>query len=155
MAPDDGNGSGEDDGDSVGDGDGDPDDDGDDVNLLARWRELESDVVSFDEVAAAVTDPTRRFLLYRLRDLEVATVEELARELAAREADDDADPAAVSEEALESAKIELTHTHLPKLSDSQFVEFDRRSATVRYSDPPFLLETVVELFERFDDVPEE
>lgn len=144
MGTDDGNGSGEDDSES--------DDDEDGVNLLARWRELDTGITTFDEVAEAVTDPTRRFLLYRLRDLEVATVEELAREVAAREAD--ADPEAVPEDALEAAKIELSHTHLPKLAASNIVEYDRRSATVRYADPPFLLETVISLFEQFDDVPD-
>lgn len=118
---------------------------GDDLATLAG---PDDGVVSMDDVLEALADPTRRFVLHYLRDREVASVDELAREVAAREAD--TTPEAVSEAARERASLRLSHAHLAKLADLHLVEYDARSATVRYSDPPMRLEAVLRLLEQLE-----
>lgn len=100
------------------------------------------------EVLEALADPRRRLVLYYLRDEGTATVDELARQIAAREAD--APPEDVPEDRRKRLATELTHTHLPALADSLIVEYDRRSSTVSYSHPPGLLEEVLGLLARLD-----
>ena len=125
--------------------DGPPGPTGDDLATLAGPND---GVVSMDDVLDALADPTRRFVLHYLRDQEVASVDELARQVAAREAE--TTPDAVAEEARERAALRLSHAHLTKLSDLHLVEYDARSATVRYSDPPMLLEAVLRLLEQLE-----
>lgn len=125
--------------------DGQGDTVGDDVATLS---DTDDDVVSIDDVLEAVADSTRRFVLQYLRDNEVASVDELARVVAAREAD--TTPDAVPEEAEERASLRLSHGHLVKLADLRLVEYDVRSATVRYSDPPRRLEAVLRLLEQLE-----
>lgn len=114
-------------------------------------RALASDggMSSLGEVLEALTHPTRRRLLYYLQDTEVATVEELAREVAAAETD--APPDAIPADQAERVAADLTHNHLPKLTAARFVEYDSRSRTVRYTHPPDLLETVLRLIRNLEE----
>lgn len=74
---------------------------------------------------------------------QVATIEELARQVVAWEADIPAPE--VATEQSERVASELVHTHLPKLAEATFIEYDPRSRTVRYTEPPALLDTVLKL----------
>ena len=106
-------------------------------------------VASIDDVLSALSDPKRRAALRALRDSDVATVEELATTVAART--EETPRRAVDDEAYERTKVELTHVHLPALAEEGFVEFDPRSSTVRYGDPPRNLEAVLRLVEELEE----
>lgn len=101
-----------------------------------------------DDVLDAVSDSKRRAALRELWDREVVTVDELAAAVAARTADA-AGP--VDDDAREKVSIELAHVHLPALADRGFVEFDRRTSTVTYGDPPRDLEAVLRLVEELEE----
>ena len=54
-------------------------------------------------------------------------MQELVDDIAAREHGNKAD-------SLDEFEITLFHRHLPKLADAGFIEFDKRSKTIRYRD---------------------
>ena len=97
--------------------------------------------------------PRRRFVLYYLRDERTTTVTELARHVAARESGDP--PTAVEEERCEHVRATLVHNHRPKLADDVFIEYDPRTETVTYTDPPALLDELLRLVARFEGDPDE
>lgn len=101
-----------------------------------------------DGILKSLAHPTRRFVLYYLQDHEIATRDELAREAAARRSD--TSPDGVSAEEVARMKTSLTHNHLPELAAIHLIEYDPRSETVRYSDPPVLLEMVLRLLAQFE-----
>lgn len=110
------------------------------------------EVASIDDVLSALSEPTRRAALRALRDREVATVDELATAVAARTLE--TPPGAVEDDERERTSIELAHVHLPALAEHDLVEFDRRSSTVRYADPPRTLEAVLRLVEELEEARE-
>ncbi|NHN59315.1 MULTISPECIES: helix-turn-helix transcriptional regulator [Halorussus] len=92
-----------------------------------------------DRVCRALAHPLRRELLCLLsgRDDHVAEFEELLDRM-------DDPPADRSAERLEAA---AHHEHLPLLREAGLVEYDPRTGTVRYRDPPpasELVEVVLE-----------
>lgn len=89
---------------------------------------------SIDELLKMLGNRRRRAIFYFLREQEVATVEELAAYLAAEEAEDTPVEGGIDES--ERIELELVHNLLPRLVDSHFIEYDSRSNTVRYADPP-------------------
>lgn len=101
-----------------------------------------------DEIFDSLAHRRRRHCLYYLDGAGGATVDELAREVAAREAG--VPPREVAGTHHERVATELVHTHLPKLADARFVEYDERSRTVRYGEPPVLLEKVLALLARLE-----
>ena len=85
----------------------------------------------------------RRYVLYELRANELCDLEVLATTVTAQTRDvplGEVDP-----EDVESTKAQLLHADIPLLADAGFVEYDPRSETLRYSDPPPLLDTVLQL----------
>ena len=104
-----------------------------------------------DELLDALGHSTRRRVLSHLRGHGVATLDELAAEIAAWEmgAPPDEVPAARRERAAST----LAHTHLPKLARSGCIEYDARSQTARYDDPSALVDLLVLLLAKFDDEP--
>lgn len=98
-------------------------------------------LASLDEVLRALAHPTRRAVLYHLQDRRVATADELASAIVARRLDVPVDEAPA--DACEQAMVELVHTHLPRLADSMFIEYDPRSRTATYTVPIRLLDTVL------------
>lgn len=104
--------------------------------------------ITLDRILDSLTRPRRRFVLYYLQDHEIATVEELARQIAAHEAN--VSPEAVTDADRDRIASQLTHSHLPNLADATIVEYDPRSRTVRYREPPALLETILRLLARLE-----
>lgn len=105
-------------------------------------------IATLDEVLQALSHPRRRSILYYLQDCEVATVDELAEQIVAWETD--SWPGKIAEDRRERVASDLIHNHLPKLADTQFVEYDPRSLTVAYTDPPLLLEQTLRLLAHLD-----
>lgn len=106
-------------------------------------------ITTLGQVLESLAHPTRRFILYYLQAHEMATVDELVHEVAAWEME--LPPDEVPADHRERVATKLTHTHLPKLADSLFIEYDSRSRTVRYSDPPVLLDTVLGLLAHLEE----
>ena len=94
-------------------------------------------------VFGALIHPRRRYVLYYLRDCDQAQTDDLAIQITAWEREVDIEDAPT--EASERVHAELVQSHLPKLEDYGFVEYDRRSSAVRYTYPPTLLDDVIEL----------
>ncbi|MBZ6493972.1 DUF7344 domain-containing protein [Natrinema longum] len=110
---------------------------------------------SLDLVFDLLSNRRRRYVLYALADQSdgVATIERLTEAVIAFErtaADDDvgAEPNGGSEfddthdssDDGTTVRMELQHTHLPKLENAGILEHDRRSETVRYWGQPSLEE---------------
>lgn len=94
-------------------------------------------------VFGALIHPRRRYVLYYLRDRDQAQTDDLAAQITAWERDIRIEDAPA--EASERVHAELVQSHLPKLHDYGFVEYDRRSSAVRYTYPPTLLDDVIDL----------
>lgn len=109
----------------------------------------DSGITSLDEIFECLRHPKRRFVLYHLRECEVLTVDELARQVAAWEGE--VPPEEVEPDTRKRAATNLIHIHLPKLSDTMFIEYDQRSKTLRYTEPPELLDEVLNLIGQFED----
>lgn len=89
-------------------------------------------VARLDRYLRTLGDERRRYLLYRLSDDPVATVDELARQVAAGTAD--RAPSEVSEEEVDRTRATLHHEHLPRLRDYGIVDYDERNRDVRLVD---------------------
>lgn len=103
---------------------------------------------TLEDLFKSFASPRRRFVLYYLRDHEIATVEELARQIVARDAS--VPPDEVPSDRREHVETQLVHADLPKLAAATFVEYDNRSKTVRYAHPPALLESALDMLEKLE-----
>lgn len=110
------------------------------------------DVISLDAVLRCLLKQRRRQVLYYLRRQRVATVDELAAGLLARERE--CSPEAVDPDRTEELASELVHVHLPHLADAKAIEYDQRSRTVRYSEPPALVGELLDVLARIEDAEE-
>lgn len=97
-----------------------------------------------DELLAALADSRRRNIVYYLRDAEQITIETLSRQVASWEHDTPASE--TTPEMRENALLDLTHAHLPALSEAGLVEYDRRSGAIRFRDPPAMLRPLLDTF---------
>lgn len=95
-----------------------------------------------DELLRALSDRRRRCALYALREAGRAELDEFAVRTAVRVHGRPRD--ALSEDAVEGLRCQLHHVHLPVLEETGAVEYDSRSGTVFYRDPPEALETFLE-----------
>lgn len=87
-----------------------------------------------DELLVGLARRRRREVLYVLLEHELATVEEVTSGISRRDGED-----------RETARVDLVHNHLPKLSDRGLIEYDPRSGSIRLTDPG---DRVVALVER-------
>lgn len=101
-------------------------------------------------VYGALANQRRRYVLYYLRTHAEAQIDDLADQIVAWE--QDISVTDVSAEDSDRVQTKLVHSHLPKLEDYGFVDYDPRTDTVCYTYPPSLLDQVVELAERIEDV---
>ncbi|AGB39221.1 DUF7344 domain-containing protein [Natronococcus occultus] len=97
---------------------------------------------TIDESLSLLSNRRRRDVLYRLSEADVTSVDSLAATIAAREASVPAEQ--LSADDRERVRIELYHTHLPKLADRGLIEYDDRSGTVRWTAPTDVLESLLE-----------
>lgn len=104
-----------------------------------------------DEILRVLTAKRRRYVLYYLREEEMATLNELARQLVAWE--EQQAPEAVLDADIERHALELYHEHLPQLTETCLIEFGMRSQAARYEHPPALLETLLDVCRTRDPYP--
>ena len=104
--------------------------------------------LAIDEALSALAHPTRRCVLYYLKDEEVADLEELGAAVAGMQTG--TPPDEVPGDERDRVAAELAHTHLPKLDEALFIEYDRRSQTVRYADPPAMHNMFLLLLSQFE-----
>jgi DNA-binding transcriptional ArsR family regulator len=91
-----------------------------------------------------LANPRRRCVLHHLRRNDgVATVGEMARTIAAWEAD--IPESAVSSKARKRVYTSLYQVHLPKMDRAGFVEYDRRSGSVALLDRAAQLDVQLEV----------
>lgn len=107
-----------------------------------------SDFFTLDAVLQCLVHPRRRHILYLLQDTPIVTEADLANHLALLETEESTGE--ILDKTLEGIRIELRQNHLPHLEDARLIEYDRRSETVRYTDPPKLLELALRFTERFE-----
>ena len=101
---------------------------------------------SLDSVLDAVANKYRRRLLVALLEHNP------------QDDDDPQIPADVEyeDEDLESLQIQMTHTHLPKLEDAGFIEWDRETNTVRKGPRFDEVQPLLELMHNHaDELPDE
>lgn len=117
----------------------------------AHGVEAEGDggVTTLEAIFGCLLDPRRRFVLYYLQDHETTTVDELARQVAAWETGVPLEE--VDADRHRRIVTELVHTHLPKLAEALFIEYDHRSGSVRYTEPPALLDEVLRLLAQLEN----
>lgn len=104
---------------------------------------------SHDQVLNALVDSRRRRILRYLQDRsEVVTDRELARRMAAL----DAEPGrSASPRAIRGVRQELRHVKLPELTDAGLIDWDRSAGTVATTDHPVFDEGVLETLTAGDD----
>lgn len=115
--------------------------------------ELDSNEIALAPVLEALAHSTRRQLLFHLRDQRVASVDELASAV---------DPSQTARFRADGARgaperltIAVAHTHLPKLADARCIEYDHRSRTARYADPPAAADALLDALEDLESDLEE
>ncbi|SDJ38100.1 DUF7344 domain-containing protein [Natronorubrum texcoconense] len=104
-----------------------------------------------DRLLGLLATHRRRHALYYLRELEVATVDEVARLVAEK-------PSSTAESTdidarIEETKLALKHVDLPKLTARDIVEYDRRSGMVRYRQPSARLTTLLDSCAELEETP--
>lgn len=90
--------------------------------------ELSQDVV-FD----ILSSPRRRYVLYYLRSTgEPVQLTSLAEKVAAWE--NDVDPADITDQERKRVYVSLYQTHIPRLADAGFIEYDKESGQIAPAD---------------------
>lgn len=100
----------------------------------------------------ALSHPTRRCILYHLREQGQAELDELASVVVAWTENIPAEE--VSPDSRKRVKVDLQHRHLPNLADNDIIEYDPRSTTARYDHPPNVLGDILDLATTIEDPPE-
>lgn len=107
---------------------------------------------SLDAVFEALRYRRQRYALYYLQETEICGIDDLTDRITAWERTEAADE---PEETLrKEIKAALHHHHLPRLDDAGLVEYDERTCTVRFREPPVVLERLLSVaadVERPDD----
>lgn len=96
-----------------------------------------------DVILRTLTHQRRRFALYLLQEEGIVELKELARQVAAWEAEKS--PEEITEKELQELLNDFHHNHLPMFRDALLIEYDQRSETIRYRDPPLILPKLLDL----------
>lgn len=96
-----------------------------------------------DRILLALSEPRRRYLLYYLERKGDAYIGPASRFIAACE--HGCEPGEVSEDRASKVERELYHVHLPKLSEENVIDYDRRSGAMCFQRPPAELSSFLEL----------
>lgn len=115
---------------------------------------MPTDPGSLDAAFEVLADPERRRVLYYLREHDRAPVAELADVVAGWLAASRSGRAGTPREH-ETVEIALRHSHLPKLVDAGFVEYDRERDVVEYGPPPAPVESHLDLALAVEFSPED
>lgn len=83
--------------------------------------------MNVDSVLEALSSNDRREILYLFSDKEqeVATYDQIIEELVEKEYLEDS--------RTEQFEVQMHHHHLPKLAETGFIDYDKRSETIRYT----------------------
>lgn len=102
---------------------------------------------SLDAVFEALRDRRQRYALYHLQEAEICGIDELTDRIAAWEqAEGSGEQEKAENETLRTEiNAALHHHHLPRLDESGLVEYDERTCTVRFREPPLVLERVLSI----------
>ncbi|WP_458206479.1 DUF7344 domain-containing protein [Haladaptatus sp. NG-SE-30] len=99
--------------------------------------------MSLKTILDLLANRRRRYILYHLREHETAVVESLIEYVRAKERDGRAvTPSPTKQKRL---RIELLHTHLPKLANADVVRFERPDEYVEYDVQSEAFELFLEL----------
>lgn len=99
-----------------------------------------------------LSNPRRRFLLYRFLENDRANLTEIALQIAAWEKGTSIED--VSENLHQRIEIVLVHNHLPRLADHGVIEYDRRSGDIVVRDGFEELRPVIDqIREEYDQRP--
>lgn len=126
----------------------------DDIEELVR--EINGQPISdggrspLDRILIGLHDDRRRCLLYHLDEEDPCSLDGAARRVAAWE--HGCDPDDVPDDIYDRVKLDLYHTHLPKLADLNVLDYDKRSEAIRLRDPPEKLSDFLELAREEDDL---
>lgn len=102
-----------------------------------------------DAVFGAVSDPRRRWLLKELPTDTPVDVEELARRCVESGVEGTGSGTATDRRRVYLAFL---HVHIPKLEDSNLVEYDREDRTVRATESvPAAIDAAIEELERLGE----
>lgn len=96
----------------------------------------------FDDLFAVLADQRRRDALYLLQEEVEASLADVTEHIAAWERECAVDD--VPADARADVKLALYHNHLPRLRESGVIDYDARSETAVYQDPPPLVEACLE-----------
>lgn len=95
-----------------------------------------------DDFLDAIASRRRRYVLYYLRDEGRSTLEEVARQIAARV--HGTSPGAVDEQASRNVRINLYHAQFPELAATGIVTYDRREGSISYNRQPEPMEELLD-----------
>lgn len=96
--------------------------------------------VKLGEFIAVLTSKRRRFVLYALRDGDTVEFDELAEQVATWESETE-EP---GEQARTHVRIDLVHSHLPRLEEYGVVRVDHRDGRVSFRSLPDIGETILD-----------
>lgn len=99
--------------------------------------------VELDEYFKALADSRRRYVLHYLREEERASLTATAQQVAVWEHQYSSDT--VSKNTVEELKIDIYHTHLPRLQRATILEYDHDSRMLIYLNPPDIVRACLDL----------
>jgi hypothetical protein len=103
-------------------------------------------MASLDTIFDLLSEERRRYVLYYLRkESGPVPVSDLAEAVADRERA--SSPEEIPDEALEQIDVSLRHSHVPKATDAEFIEYDREGGVIRLCGPPPEFEALVTVAE--------
>ncbi|WP_255167526.1 DUF7344 domain-containing protein [Natrononativus amylolyticus] len=86
----------------------------------------------------------RRYVLYALQNQKNATFEEVTERVAIWETE--TPPEELDERTRQNIRVNLHHSHLPKLEDAGIIRYDRQSGAVSLRDLPDATETFLDYY---------
>lgn len=106
-------------------------------------------ISTLSAVLRALSHQHRRYILYYLEENDTASLDELAQYIEEVETNNSTNrlPSEYDE-----IRLQLHHTHIPKLVDAHLVDYDPRTHIASYSIPPESSKKVVDLMKGLENV---
>ncbi|WP_435177944.1 DUF7344 domain-containing protein [Halorussus sp. AFM4] len=102
-----------------------------------------------DRSLRALSNQNRRYLLYHLDEHGDAELDELSRQLVARESD--CSLSSISEEDSKRIQAKLHHEHLPRLQDYGIIDYDERQGDIRLTHSSSVFTMLLEISKLVED----